>query len=1003
MSEFSAIEGKMDGLDKELNMATMRLDSVEKDASMEWPVARIRQAFIDYFANEHEHTYWESSPVVPLNDPTLLFINAGMNQFKPLFLGTCDPTLEMAKLKRAVNSQKCIRAGGKHNDLEDVGKDVYHHTFFEMLGNWSFGDFFKEEALSWSWDLLTRVYGLDKERLYATYFGGDESKGLAPDLEAKEIWERFLPADRVISSSYKDNFWEMGNTGPCGPCSEIHYDRIGGRDAAHLVNADVPDVIEIWNNVFIQFNRESETILKELPAKHVDTGMGLERLSSILQGKTSNYDTDIFTPIFNEIQVVCNCGPYTGRVGKDDVDLKDMAYRVLGDHIRTLSIAIADGAMPSAEGRGYVLRRILRRAVRYGQEILGAPAGFFTKLVPILVKTMGTFFPILVEKQAYVEAVLEEEEKSFVRTLDQGVKYFRRVSEQVKKDGGKLIPAKDVHMLFTSMGFPVDLTELMAVELGMTIDSKGFDELMEKDRQTSAAAELARKGGGDKDLSMVAEQTSWLQGQGIAITDTDAKYIWHQDVSSTVTALYTGRGGEGNGFATSVSPEDGLVGLILASTSFYYESGGQTYDIGRITLANGVTFAVNNSQVYAGYVVHSGHLTGGSVSVGATCTVSVDYERRALVAPNHTMTHVLNFALRHVLCEEGKSDDKAVVTQIDQKGSLVDEDKLRFDFSWNGPLTPAQLARIEELVNNKIKEALPVYSEVVALASAKEIGSLRSVFGERYPDPVRVISVGADIQVMLADPKSEQWNANSVEFCGGTHLTNTKEAELFVLAEETGIAKGIRRITGYTRKGAAQAKLITDGFSVRLEAMAKLDAGEELNNLQKLLNQEIDRASISVVDKEILRKELSNVQDRLKAWHKANSAARLSTACENAESIGIEAKTTGQKITVLQLEGIDGSIAKKIHEKLKEVHPDGSFLVCSMDDSGDKINLFPAVCPEHVKSGLSAKAWNEHCFSIAGGGKGGGKPDSAAGAVLGNQDLLDKIKEEAKSFAESKL
>lgn len=1003
MSEFSAIEARVDGLEKELNLADMRLDGAEKEASIEWSGDKIRQMFIDYFVKEHNHTYWESSPVVPLNDPTLLFINAGMNQYKPLFLGTCDPTLEMSKLKRAVNSQKCIRAGGKHNDLEDVGKDVYHHTFFEMLGNWSFGDYFKEESLFWSWDLLTRVYGLDPNRLYATYFGGDESKGLGPDLESRDIWLRYLPAERVISSSYKDNFWEMGNTGPCGPSSEIHYDRIGGRDAAHLVNADVPDVIEIWNNVFIEFNRESDVILKQLPAKHVDTGMGLERIASILQDKTSNYDTDIFTPIFNEIQVICGCGSYTGRVGKDDTDLKDMAYRVLGDHIRTLSIAIADGAMPSAEGRGYVLRRILRRAVRYGQEILNAPAGFFTKLVPILVKTMGDFFPVLKEKQSYIEAVLEEEEKSFVRTLDQGVKYFRRVSEQVQKDGGKIVPAKDVHMLFTSMGFPVDLTELMAVELGLTIDSAGFDELMEKDRQTSAAAELARKGGGIKDLSMVAEQTSWLQGNGIAITDTDAKYVWNQDVSSTVTALYTGRGGEGNGFATSVSPEDGLVGIVLDKTSFYYESGGQIYDTGSITLANGVTVAVNNSQIFAGYVVHSGFVTGGSISVGSTCTVSVDYERRSLVAPNHTMTHVLNYALRHVLCEEGKSGAKTVVTAIDQKGSLVDEDKLRFDFSWNGPLTSVQLARIEEVVNDKIKSALPVYSEVVALASAKEIGSLRSVFGERYPDPVRVISVGADIQVMLADPKSDQWNANSVEFCGGTHLTNTKEAELFVLAEETGIAKGIRRITAFTRRAAAQSKLISSEFTRRLEDMMKLDAGEELNTSQKLLNQEIDRASISVVDKEVLRKMLTKVQDRLKAWNKAMSAAKLSAACENAESIGNQAKATGQAISILQLEGIDGSIAKKIHETLKKVHPEGSFFVCSMDVSGDKINLFSAVCPVHVKAGLSAKAWNEHCFSVGGGGKGGGKADSAAGAVPGDQDLLDKIKGAAKSFGESKI
>ena len=997
MSAFQSLESKIDGLSTKLNAAEISSDG---KSSNEWPVSRIRQTFIDYFVNEHKHIYWESSPVVPLNDPTLLFINAGMNQFKPLFLGTCDPSLEMSKLKRAVNSQKCIRAGGKHNDLEDVGKDVYHHTFFEMLGNWSFGDYFKEEALFWSWDLLTRVYGLEKDRLYATYFGGDESKGLSPDLEARDIWLRFLPADRVIASSYKDNFWEMGNTGPCGPCSEIHYDRIGGRQAAHLVNADVPDVIEIWNNVFIQFNRESETVLKELPAKHVDTGMGLERISSILQGKTSNYDTDIFTPIFDEIQKVCKCAPYKGLVGEADKDLKDMAYRVIGDHIRTLSIAVADGAMPAAEGRGYVLRRILRRAVRYGQEILGAPAGFFTKLVPVLVQTLGNFFPSLKAKQAYVEAVLEDEEKSFVRTLDQGVKYFRRVAEQLKKDSTKIVPAKDVHMLFTSMGFPVDLTQLMAAELGMTIDSKGFDALMEKDRQISAAAELARKGTGNKDMSMVAEQTSWLQGENVAITDSDAKYTWYKDVSSKVTALYTGRGGTGNGFTTSVQPADGLVGVVLDKTSFYYESGGQINDTGKMVFANDVVFTVTNSQIYAGYVVHSGYVSGGAISVGELCTVSVDYERRSLIAPNHTMTHVLNYALRSVLCDDRKSDGKAVVTQIDQKGSLVDEDKLRFDFSWNGPLTADQLARIEEIVNEKIASALPVFSEIVPLAAAKEISTLRCVFGERYPDPVRVISVGTEIQSMLADPKNSQWNSTSVEFCGGTHLSNTQEAEYFVLAEETGIAKGIRRITGYTRKAASAARILFRDFASRLELLKNLAAGEELNNSQKTLTQEIDRAPISVVAREVLRKTLSEIQDRLKTWHKANLAVKLTTACEAAEAAAKNAKASGDAITILQLEGIDGSIVKKIQEVLKAAHPDGSFFLCSMDESGDKMNLFPLVCPQHIKSGLSAKAWNEHCFTVAGSGKGGGKEDSAAGAVIGDQVLLDKVKIAAKSFGD---
>eukprot|EP01032_Pedospumella_encystans_P028455 gene28455-32140_t len=460
-----------------MSASDLNIQDITLQETMKWPKDKIRTTFIEFFTKKYGHTFWASSPVVPVNDPTLLFANAGMNQYKPLFLGTCDPSLEMYNLKRAVNSQKCIRAGGKHNDLEDVGKDVYHHTFFEMLGNWSFGDYFKEEAITWAWECLTVDFGLNPDRLYATYFGGDATQGLEADLEAREIWLRFLPANRIIACGCKENFWEMGATGPCGPCSEIHYDRIGDRDAAYLVNADVPDVIEIWNNVFIQFNRETDGSLKELPNKHVDTGMGFERLSSILQGHQSNYDTDIFTPIFEAIRQVTNCRPYEGKLGPEDVGLIDMAYRVIGDHIRTLTFAITDGAVPSNEGRGYVLRRILRRAVRYGQEMLSAPAGFFTKLVPVVVANFGDTFPELRQRQAYVESIIADEEQSFNRTLDQGVKHFKKVVAGLQASGATVVPAKDAHVLFSSMGFPLDLTELMAAELNMTVDTAGFEQL----------------------------------------------------------------------------------------------------------------------------------------------------------------------------------------------------------------------------------------------------------------------------------------------------------------------------------------------------------------------------------------------------------------------------------------------------------------------------------------------------------------------------------------------
>ena len=645
-------------------------------------------------------------------------------------------------------------------------------------------------------------------------------------------------SNRSIFTSYR----EMGPTGPCGPCTEIHYDRIGNRDAAALVNDDRPDCIEIWNNVFIQFNRETDGSLKELPSKHVDTGMGFERLSSILQGKDSNYDTDIFVPIFEAIHAnTVDCRPYLGLVGADDTDLKDMAYRVVADHIRTLTFAITDGAVPSSEGRGYVLRRILRRAVRYGQEILTAPNGFFTKLVPVVVANFSDMFPELLAKKDFVMSVIAEEESSFNRTLDQGVKHFKKVVASMEASGSKVVPAKDAHLLFSSMGFPLDLTELMAAERNLTVDSQGFQDLMDSDRKISEAAEAARKSGGSKDLTMEAEQTAWLQTQGVAITDSHGKYDWHQKPSAKVVALFQGRGMSTAGFTDRVTAEDGAVGVILDLTSFYYESGGQIFDTGSLKTSSGSIFAVDNSQTYAGYVVHVGSLAEGSspLVVGESVEVAVDYERRALVAPNHTMTHVLNYALKKVLLGEQDPSVTSSVTTIDQKGSLVDTEKLRFDFTWNGALSAAQVQRIESIVNEHISRKVAVFAEVVPLAAATQICSLRAVFGERYPDPVRVISVGAEVQALLADPQNPKWNEMSVEFCGGTHLTNASEAEDFVLVEESGIAKGIRRIVGLTRFGAKAARERAAALLNRLSALEAMQGGADLLAKSKAIKIEV--------------------------------------------------------------------------------------------------------------------------------------------------------------------
>ncbi|GJP49906.1 hypothetical protein CLOM_g9062, partial [Closterium sp. NIES-68] len=490
-------------------------------AAQEWPATRVRDTFLQFF-KDRAHSHVPSSLVVPLDDPTLLFANAGMNQFKPIFLGTVDPRSPLASLKRAVNSQKCIRAGGKHNDLDDVGKDTYHHTFFEMLGNWSFGDYFKQEAITWAWELLTQVYKLPEDRLYATYFGGDEKLGLEPDLEARDIWLTVLPASRVLPYGCKDNFWEMGDTGPCGPCTEIHFDRLGGRDAAALVNADDPTCIEIWNNVFIQFNREADGTLKTLPAKHVDTGMGFERLTSILQNKLSNYDTDVFMPIFEAIQKVTGAAPYEGKLGKEDTGNKDMAYRVVADHIRTLSFAIADGARPGSEGRDYVLRRILRRAVRYGRDVLGAQEGFFSTLVPVFADLMGDTFPELRKNGERIKEIIGEEEVAFGRTLQKGLQRFEKSASEVKD--GKL-SGQDAFVLWDTFGFPVDLTQLMAEEKGLSVDMAAFEQAMTDAREMSRGA---RSKGGAGALVMEAEATAELQKRGIAPTDDSAKYVWRQ-------------------------------------------------------------------------------------------------------------------------------------------------------------------------------------------------------------------------------------------------------------------------------------------------------------------------------------------------------------------------------------------------------------------------------------------------------------------------------------------
>ena len=934
-----------------------------------------------------------------------------MNQYKPLFLGTCDPSDSMYGMKRACNSQKCIRAGGKHNDLDDVGKDVYHHTYFEMLGNWSFGDYFKEEAISWGFECLTTVYGLDPNRLYATYFGGDKDEGLEPDLVAKAIWERFLPANRVLPFGCADNFWEMGNTGPCGPCSEIHYDRIGNRDASTLVNADLPDVIEIWNIVFIQYNRENDRSLKDLPAKHVDTGMGFERLSSILQGVDSNYDTDIFIPIFDAIRKLTNAAQYGGKVGEADKDYVDMAYRVVADHIRALTFAITDGAVPASDGRGYVLRRILRRAVRYGQEILGAPAGFFTQLTPLVVNAFQDIYPELKSSQAYVMSILSEEEQSFNRTLDHGVRHFKKIVTLLKNENKNVLSASDCHLLFTSMGFPLDLTELMAEERGLTIDKVGFQKLMEKERKLSVAAELARRGGSTKDMTMAAEQTVYLTDTKVNPTNSDYKYIWNEEHNSNIVAIYNGKTAsvlENAGFLSTVNTPtvadtDDVVGLILDTTSYYYESGGQIYDTGTIVIDSGVNnpntivFNVVNVQTYAGFVLHVGTfsstITPIPVKVGDKATCHVDYDRRLDVAANHTMTHGLNFGLRQVLC------DDTTGRVVDQKGSLVDEDKLRFDFSWSKALTPKEVKDVENIVNTIIDQKEEVYAQVVPLSEASKISSIRAVFGERYPDPVRVLSIGADINQVLGNPDGKEWISKSIEFCGGTHLSNTTDAKSLVIIEENGIAKGIRRIVAYTRDAAKKATLLSNLLIDKLDRYKQESLKFSSNNNVNLydsdilkeykilteelkqIKQEIDQSAISLVTKSELRVTFDSIQDTLRSFNKQITTHNQNKALELIDSwvknVNIPENFDGAIIGPIDINA-DGKIASTIIKKFKSSLPSASLFFLSSDISCTRFALFSHVADNHVKNnGVNGKEW---CIQSANStgvatAKGGGKPN----------------------------
>ncbi len=701
--------------------------------------AQVRQQFLDFFASK-QHQIVPSAPMVVKNDPTLMFTNAGMNQFKDIFLGIAP-----VKYPRVADSQKCLRVSGKHNDLEEVGHDTYHHTMFEMLGNWSFGDYFKEEAIAWAWELLANVYKIDKSQLYVTIFGGDPSDHLPEDTEALEIWKKYVPEDRILRGSKKDNFWEMGDTGPCGPCSEIHVDirnlderaKIPG---AGLINKDHPQVIEIWNNVFIQFNRQADGKLVQLPAKHVDTGMGFERLCMVLQGKQSNYDTDVFTPLIQEIAKLSNIAYGTN-------EKSDIAMRVIADHLRTVAFAIADGQLPSNVKAGYVIRRILRRAVRYAYSFLNAREPFLFHLFPVLENQMGSFYPELVKNSELIKRVMAEEENSFLKTLSMGIQKFNQYI--VNNSANKIINGDFAFELYDTYGFPIDLTDLMCREIGWTVDMENFSKRLEE--QKSRSRKDAEVETGDW-VDCQPQEDHVTEFMGYDVTETPVRILRYRKLIAKGKEIYQ---------------------LVFDKTPFYAESGGQVGDTGALT-RNGESIEITDTKKEHGLIVHLVEKLPSNLD--GTFTAKVDEKKRTLTANNHSATHLLHYALRKVLG-----------THVEQKGSFVGPDYLRFDFAHFQKVTTLELIEIEAVVNQLIRKNFVLNEQrATSMENAQKMGALM-FFGDKYGDLVRVIQFG-----------------DSIELCGGTHVKATGQIGYFKITAESAIAAGVRRIEAITADRAEE-------------------------------------------------------------------------------------------------------------------------------------------------------------------------------------------------------
>ncbi len=757
----------------------------------------VRQQFFDFFRSKG-HQIVPSAPMVIKNDPTLMFTNAGMNQFKDFFLGNQTP-----KYRRVADTQKCLRVSGKHNDLEEVGIDTYHHTMFEMLGNWSFGDYFKEEAIAWAWELLTEVYQLPKDRLYVTVFGGDASDNLKADQEAVALWERHIAADRILHFDKKDNFWEMGDTGPCGPCSEIHIDlrpdserqQIDGKE---LVNQDHEQVIEIWNLVFIQFNRTADGKLKTLPEKHVDTGMGFERLVRALHAQSSNYDSDVFAPLIAHIAKAA--GKTYGQNQKDDI-----AMRVMADHVRAVAFAVADGQIPSNNKAGYVIKRILRRAVRYAYTFLGIETPFLYELVDILAEQFAQVFPEIVEQKDQIQLVIREEEKTFLTTLDKGLKLFDQVRQDLSE--GDTIDGQTVFRLNDTFGFPKDLTALIAREHGLRIDEDGYQKALQAQKNRSRAAAQSDKG--DWIVLRPELESSFV---GYDTLQIETQIIKYRKVEEKKKYFYQ---------------------IVLAQTPFYGESGGQAGDKGYLE-SEGEKIAIRDTQKENDLII----LIADRLPKNAEAPLQavVDAHKRALTTNNHSATHLMHAALRHLLGDH-----------VSQRGSLVNEKLLRFDFSHFKKLEPEEIREIERVVNQKIRASIPLGEErSVPIETAKERGAM-ALFGEKYGESVRIITF---------DPSF------SVELCGGTHVPHTGHIGLFKIVSESAVAAGVRRIEAVTAEGAEQwmyqnEALLEDlhqivGSTSDIRKSVQNLVSERSELLKKL--EVLENQSVNTIKKEILQK-----------------------------------------------------------------------------------------------------------------------------------------------------